>query len=181
MDQESTRLRDLAEEAGTVAQVEDDGFALNVRPELAAELARDAADWTLELATRLVIRVDPDAEDAIVDADRSRLLQVFRNLLANAEKYSDPGTTVDLVVDADETKVSFQVVDRGPGIGEEDLPRLFQRFSRIRASHSASVPGSGLGLYISRRIVEAHGGTIWAESSAGVGSRFGFSLPRAGV
>jgi signal transduction histidine kinase len=179
MDKESVRLRDLAEEAGTVAYVEDDGFALHLSRERAADLARDAADAVMEMASRLVLRVDPQAEDAVANVDRPRLLQVFRNLLSNAEKYSHPGTTVQLLVDADEAKITFQVLDRGPGIAEDDVPRLFQRFSRIRAAHSTSVPGSGLGLYISRRIVEAHGGRIWAESSAGNGSRFGFSLPRA--
>jgi signal transduction histidine kinase len=179
MDQESARLRDLAEDAGTVAYVEDEGFALQLRRERAAELARDAADAVVEMGNRLVVQVDPTADDAVVVSDRSRLLQVFRNLLSNAEKYSTPGTTVQVVVNATETDVSFMVVDSGPGIAQDDIPRLFQRFSRIRAAQTTSVPGSGLGLYITRRIVEAHGGRIWAESSAGVGSRFGFSLPRA--
>jgi signal transduction histidine kinase len=179
MDKESVRLRDLAEEAGTVAYVEDEGFALHVSRERVADLARDAADAVMEMANRLVLQVAPRAEDAVANVDRPRLLQVFRNLLSNAEKYSHPGTTVQLLVDADEAEITFQVLDRGPGIAEEDFPRLFQRFSRIRAPHSASVPGSGLGLYISRRIVEAHGGRIWVDSSAGDGSCFGFSLPRA--
>jgi signal transduction histidine kinase len=179
MDKESVRLRDLAEEAGTVAYVEDEEFALHLSRERAADLAREAADAVMEMANRLVLQVAPRAEDAVANVDRPRLLQVFRNLLSNAEKYSDPGTTIQLLVEADEAEITFQVLDRGPGIAEEDVPRLFQRFSRIRAPHSTSVPGSGLGLYISRRIVEAHGGRIWAESSAGDGSRFGFSLPRA--
>ena len=119
------------------------------------------------------------AEDADVEADRSRLLQVFRNLLSNAEKYSDPGSAVQLLVDATEAEVTFEVIDRGAGIAEEDIPRLFQRFSRIRAPHTTTVRGSGLGLFISRGIVEAHGGRIWAESTTGIGSRFGFSIPRA--
>jgi len=179
MDRESERLRDLAEDAGTVAYVEDEGFALHLRRERAADLARDAADAVIELGSRLSVSVQPGAEDADVEADRSRLLQVFRNLLSNAEKYSDPGTAVQLLVDATDADVLFEVVDRGPGIAEEDIPRLFQRFSRIRAPHTNTIRGSGLGLFISRGIVEAHGGRIWAESTSGIGSRFGFSIPRA--
>jgi signal transduction histidine kinase len=178
MDEESARLRDLAEDAGTVAQVEDLGFALTPRPERAAELARDAAGAVPELGTRLAVWIDPSAEEAVVEADRARLLQVFRNLLSNAAKYSTPRSMVQFVVDATEAEVIFTVVDSGPGIAEDDIPRLFQRFSRIRAAHTTNVPGSGLGLYITRRIVEAHGGRIWAESTPGVGSTFGFSLPR---
>jgi signal transduction histidine kinase len=126
----------------------------------------------------LAVWIDPTAEEAMVEADRARLLQVFRNLLSNAGKYSTPRTMVQFVMDATETDVIFTVVDSGPGIAEEDIPRLFQRFSRIRSAHTTNVPGSGLGLYITRRIVEAHGGRIWAESTPGVGSTFGFSLPR---
>ena len=179
MDQESARLRDLAEDAGTVAHVEDEGFALTLRRERPAELARDAANAGVELGNRLAVWVDPSAEDAVVEADRPRLLQVFRNLLSNAAKYSTPRTMVQLVVDATDTDVIFTIVDSSPGIAEEDIPRLFQRFSRIRGAHTTSVPGSGLGLYITRRIVDAHGGRIWAESTPGIGSTFGFSLPRA--
>ena len=158
--------------------MEDEGFALHRDRERAADLARDAADAVVELGNRLSVSVQPMAEDANVEADRSRLLQVFRNLLSNAEKYSDPGSAVQLLVDATEAEVMFEVIDRGPGIAEEDNPRLFQRFSRIRAPHTTTVRGSGLGLFISRGIVEAHGGRIWAESTSGIGSRFGFSIPR---
>lgn len=178
MDEESARLRDLAEDAGTVAQVDDEGFALTLRPERAADLARDAAGALVEVGSRLAVSIDRSAEDARLQADRSRLLQVFRNLLSNAEKYSAPMTMVQLVVDATETDVIFAVIDSGPGIAEDDIPRLFQRFSRVRGAHTTKVPGSGLGLYITRRIVEAHGGRIWAESTPGIGSTFGFSLPR---
>ena len=79
----------------------------------------------------------------------------------------------------DETVVS--VVDQGDGIPPEELSRLFQRFTRGRAGPKADVAGLGLGLYIARLIVEAHGGRVWAESTVGSGSTFSFSLPSEAV
>jgi signal transduction histidine kinase len=178
MEQESVRLHDLAEEAGTVAYMEEETFGMQLHRERATDLARDASDAVHELSNRLRLTFDPHAEEAWVEADRSRLLQVFRNLLSNAAKYSNPDSDVQLLVEADDHDVTYSILDRGTGIADEDMPRLFQRFSRISAPSTTSVPGSGLGLYISRRIVEAHGGRIWAESTPGVGSPFAFAVPR---
>jgi signal transduction histidine kinase len=84
---------------------------------------------------------------------------------------------VDLLVRWRNGEVVFSVKDRGPGISGEDVPRLFKRFSRLRPRDGKDASGSGLGLYISRRIVEAHHGRIWVDTAPGEGSAFEFALP----
>ena len=178
MDQESRRLREMAEAAVTATSLEDAGFSLVTREEKPAELVRDAATTeALQLDGRLRVYVDPQAGSSRVIADRARIQQVLRNLLSNAEKYSDPGTPIRLEVRAEDGVVKFTVANRGPGIAAEDMARLFQRFSRIWSRGSDHITGSGLGLYIARMIVERHGGRIWIESVPGQETAASFTLP----
>src|SRR6266542_3021785 len=144
-----------------------------------AELVHEAADAVDQLGGRLQVMVPAGAEGVLVLADRTRVLQVTRNLLLNAESYSEAGTPVGLEVVTNSTKVVFSVKDRGPGIPPEQTGLLFKQFSRLPGSERDGRGGSGLGLYISRQIVEAHGGRIWVESTVGEGSSFSFSLPRS--
>ena len=176
LEQETGRLRDLAEASMSTVHLEDRTFAIAARPEVVADLTREVAEANAELAPRLRVTVDDGAGDAVVLADRTRLLQVMRNLLSNAAKYSDADAPIELSVGATEDAVAFSVKDRGPGIPEEALPRLFQRFSRLPGAEQ--VAGSGLGLYISKSIVEAHGGRIWVESQMGDGTSVTFTIPR---
>ncbi len=108
--------------------------------------------------------------------DRDRILQVLENLVGNALKFSAEGTNVAMRVDVTSTEVRFAIADAGAGIAPSDLSRLFERY--WRASKTDAL-GHGLGLYISRALVEAHGGRIWAESDVGHGSTFFFTLPCA--
>ena len=112
-----------------------------------------------------------------VDADPNRLERIVVNLLSNALKYSAPGTEVLVEAASTDGQVKTTVTDRGTGIHPEDLPHIFERFYRARGTRKAE--GLGMGLYITRMLVEAHGGRIWAESEAGKGSRFTFTLPIA--
>jgi signal transduction histidine kinase len=172
----SVHLRDLAEESAAAIRLETDMFSVAMRHERAVDLVRRAAEVSHELGGRLNVRVAPGAEEAVVDADPARVMQVFRNLLSNAVKYGDAGTPVELAVERDRSEVVFSVIDQGPGISPEDVPRLFQRFSRLSAPGQEGVRGAGLGLYICRRIVETHGGRIWVDSEPGTGSTFRFAL-----
>ena len=179
MDHESKRLRDLAEEVVSVSRLDAPGFSVTLRPERVRDLVREAVGAAVDVEERLVVAVDDAAGAAVVKIDRARLLQVFRNLLSNAVKYSPDGAPVELEVELGPGEVLFAVKDRGPGIPAEDIPRMFLQFSRLHRAGEEEVGGSGLGLYISRRIVESHGGRIWAESEVGKGSEFVFTLPRA--
>ena len=114
-----------------------------------------------------------------VDADPNRLERVLINLFSNALKYSDPGTPVTVTLAQRNGEIVTSITDRSRGITPEDLPRLFQRYTKI-AGERGPREGLGLGLYITRQLVEAHGGRIWVESEVGKGSTFSFSLPIAG-
>jgi signal transduction histidine kinase len=109
-----------------------------------------------------------------VAADRGQIERVLTNLVDNALRASAAGGTVTVAARADGGRVVFSVEDTGRGIRPEQLPRLFEKFSRAPGSPGE---GAGLGLYIARRIVEAHGGRIWARSEPGRSTIFSFSLP----
>jgi two-component system, OmpR family, sensor histidine kinase BaeS len=123
----------------------------------------------------LQAEVGPDLPD--VDVDPNRLLQVFGNILDNAMRYTPSGGRIELSVRARPGGVEFRTHDSGPGIPAAELPHVFDRFYRGDKSRNRQDGGSGLGLAISKSIVEAHGGTIWAES--GQGATIAFSLPAA--
>jgi signal transduction histidine kinase len=179
MDAESKRLRDLAEEVVSVSRLDSPGFSIRPHPERVRDLIREVKGAAAGMEDRLVVRMDDVVGAVSITIDRARILQVFRNLLSNAVKYSPGGSAVELDVTLGADEVLFEVRDRGPGIPEEDLPRLFHQFTRLHRAGEEEVGGSGLGLYISRRIVESHGGRMFARSTVGEGSVFAFTLARA--
>lgn len=122
------------------------------------------------------IRVEVPQGLPSVAADPDRLERILINLLSNALKYSPQDTRVTTRARQEDGQIVVSVSDQGPGIPAEDLPKLFQRYARLRGSETRR-DGLGLGLYITRKLVEAHGGRIWVESQPGVGSTFSFSLP----
>jgi signal transduction histidine kinase len=121
------------------------------------------------------IRLEP-GDSPTVDADPRHLARILDNLITNALKYSDAGAPIAVHVETRSSQALLSVSDRGIGIGPDDLPHLFQRGFRTRDGARKS-PGLGLGLYVSRLLVEAHGGRIWAESVPGQGSTFFVELP----
>lgn len=124
---------------------------------------------------RFHLNVPP--ETMIVTGDRDRLEQVLGNLLENAVKYSPEGSEIAVSVENREENVVTAICDRGIGIPPDELSMVFERFHRGRKVSSTNYGGLGLGLYITRQIVERHGGTIWVESKEGSGTTFSFSLP----
>jgi signal transduction histidine kinase len=105
-------------------------------------------------------------------------VQALTNLLSNAIKFSQPSSTVWLTVESlSSSEVLFRVRDRGQGIPTDKLESIFERFHQVDSSDSRKKGGTGLGLAICRKIIEQHGGKIWAESILGKGSTFSFTLP----
>jgi two-component system sensor histidine kinase KdpD len=114
----------------------------------------------------------------LVPFDSALIEQVLINLLENATKYSPPKSAIEVAAFADGASVEVAVSDRGPGVGEEDVDRVFEKFYRVRAGEGG---GAGLGLAICRGIVVAHGGRIWVENREGGGASFRFTLPLEGA
>jgi PAS domain S-box-containing protein len=141
-----------------------------------AQVLKRSVDQHIPPAERPRVEVDAGAPLLVV-ADPSQTERVIGNLLTNALKYSPPDTPVIVRGDQRDDEMVISVIDQGEGIAPDELSRLFQRFTRGRAGPKADVGGLGLGLYIARLIVEAHGGRMWAESALGNGSTFSFSLP----
>jgi signal transduction histidine kinase len=108
--------------------------------------------------------------------DRDKIIQVLTNLVNNALKFTEKGG-ITLVTGRKDNSIQVSVQDTGPGIKKTDLPRLFHQFEQIKKGSHRTPGGTGLGLFISKEIVEAHGGKIWAESEFGKGSTFHFTLP----
>ncbi len=134
----------------------------------------------------LTVDVDPDLPELL--ADRTRIRQVLLNLLNNALRFTDSGgitvrATADAGAAASDNRLApsviFSVSDTGAGIAEADLERIFEPFTQLDSSPSRKHGGSGLGLTISKRFVELHGGRMWVESKVGQGSVFRFSIPPA--
>jgi PAS domain S-box-containing protein len=125
-------------------------------------------DLVVDAAPRQIAWIDPD-----------RIQQVLSNLLTNAAKYGDPGSEIHVDVSDRGEAIEVAVTNHGPGIAAEDVPRLFDRFWRARDARGSGTPGAGLGLYIAKGLVEAHGGRIWVESAPGETTTFHVLLPRA--
>jgi signal transduction histidine kinase len=128
----------------------------------------------------LSCEIEPEA-DIEIEADERKIKQVLFNLLSNAVKFTPDGGSVLLRVRmhraSDMDGIEFVVEDTGVGIKEEDIKRLFQPFSQLETPYNKKYEGTGLGLALSKRLVELHGGKIWCESTLGKGSRFGFVIP----
>jgi two-component system phosphate regulon sensor histidine kinase PhoR len=121
------------------------------------------------------VRVEPGL---IVRGDRRRLQQAMLNLLNNAVKYSPRGGNLAVIAFPDKQgNAKVSVHDEGIGIRQEDIPKLFSKFTRLFDKRAMDIGGSGLGLFITRSIIEAHGGHMTVESEWGKGSTFGFVLP----
>ena len=163
------------------SQIQSDRFALipqAVRPdELVSEAVEDLASTAASKGQ--VLLAELPEEVPVFEGDPQRLGQVLRNLLINAIKHTPEGTRIRVRVEHGGDRLNVAVSDDGPGIPLEHQPMLFERFRRFSPSESRET-GLGLGLYIAKAIVEAHGGTIRVDSHLGAGSTFAFTLPLAG-
>jgi signal transduction histidine kinase len=159
--------------------IESGHLKLILEPTNVVQFVQAAILMNTPAATRKSIRIEMQAKDATLTSciDKERLKQVVNNLLTNAIKYSMPGTVVSVGVASAEKEAQVSVTDQGQGIARDDMPKLFKEFSKTRAKPTAGEESTGLGLAIARRIVEAHGGKIWAESELGKGSTFSFTIP----
>jgi len=178
IDSEATRLMKLVDDLMDLSRLESRAVAMEPIRVRLDELAADAVGKMRPQAERRGITLHLSCgTPQTVTADRDRILQVLTNLLDNAITFTPEGGTVDVAVGGGDQAV-ISVADAGPGIPEEHLPRIFDRFYRVERSRSRGAGGTGLGLAIAKHIVEAHGGRISVTSRPGQGSIFRVALPR---
>jgi signal transduction histidine kinase len=158
-----------------------DAGRLTIRPEptAAASLIEDAVRTMRAQfdARGQQLEIELEADLPWVEADRDRIRQVLVNLLTNANEYCPPGAHVEVKARHADAEVEIDVIDDGPGIPEQQLEHIFERFTRGDAGETQRVGGTGLGLAISKSLVELHGGTVGADSVASAGSTFYIRLP----
>ena len=158
-----------------VARLEAGRLELYREPLDLVALVAESVDQARAQAEDQILTLTAPATPVLGCYDRDRLHQVLQNLLGNAIKYAPGGeVAVRVAVDHGETQIS--VSDQGPGISADDAPKLFDRFYRAAATADGA-KGFGIGLYVARTLVEAHGGRIWVESRPGQGCEFTFTLP----
>ncbi len=177
----TARLSTLIDAVLDVARLESGDIAYeSIAFDLVA-LVRDLVDEAALAQPHRTYRLDAPEPIPQAFGDPATYLRVVTNLLSNADKFSIEDAPVEVLITTEEALLQVRVRDTGPGIDSADLPKLFQRFSRInRHGVGALIPGTGLGLYISKQLVEAQGGRIWADSTPGEGSAFCFTVPVAG-
>ena len=174
---QTDRLIRLVEDLLVVSRIEAGKLVLDPGEIPTASLLDQLMQGLSEHSARVQVRLQPDAPDVLL-VDAQRLLQVLTNLLQNALKYSPDGTPVEVVASSTaEGTVTFTVTDHGPGIEPSEMDRIFERFHQTEAAQTRKAEGFGLGLYITRQLVEAMGGWIDVATEVGVGSTFTVTIP----
>ena len=181
---EARRLHRLAQELGTLSELDSPTLKLKLEKVSPQQIMQEVAEkvqpqFEFKGIQLEVLPCPAPSSSLQVKADRDRLEQILVNLLANALHYTEMGGKVHLAARAVAERIEFVVQDSGIGIAPEHLPHIFERFYRVDRSRSrkGNSGGSGIGLTIVRRLVEAQGGDIWIESEPGNGTTVHFSLP----
>jgi signal transduction histidine kinase len=178
IDEESDRLTELISNLLDMSRVEAGALRVEVEPTDLRPLIEETANEFQMMTHNYQFVVKLSSPLPVVMADPRRARQVLRNLVENAVKYTPAGGPIVISAQAIPDFVRMSVADQGIGIEAQLLENIFDRFYQVDSASTRKVGGSGLGLSISKAIVEAHGGRIWAESQPGVGSTFHFTLPQ---
>ncbi len=171
---QTRRLTKLSDDALALAATQTSGFSLDRAREDLADFVREAAT-ALDRDGRVVF--EPPFAKVLAHFDRGRLRHAIDNVVANALKYSTDTVSVRVVSDRAATTATVEISDRGIGIPEAELERIFARFGRASNARARGIPGSGVGLYLAKKIVDVHGGRLTVRSSEGCGSTFAIVLP----
>ncbi len=178
--EESEKLQELVENLLDTSRIQAGSFAVEKKPTDIGELTQKVVEKVQSITDQhsFQLRFEPSLPS--VPGDSRRLEQVLHNLLDNAIKYSSQDSQVTISGKIKNNHIQVSVADEGQGIPQTELSKIFNAFYRIPGTDAQKVKGVGLGLTICRAIVEAHGGSIWAESTSGKGSTFYFTLPLQG-
>jgi two-component system sensor histidine kinase KdpD len=178
IDEETDRLNRLVGEAAEMAQLDSHMVQLDRRLHAPRELIESALESTRSMLASHIVEVKVPDDTSQVSFDFERMREVMVHLLENAAKYSPKGSEITISVEHNPKAVILSVADNGGGIDSVEQSLIFEKFYRGREQRSVS-PGTGMGLAISKVIVEAHGGTLSVVSQVGSGSVFSVNLPRS--
>ncbi len=175
---EAQRMKRITDDFLDVSRLEEGALELRARPSDLAEIVRYAVAAISPLAAKKLITISLAAPSALtLNVDPDLISRVLINLLTNAVKYSPERRRVHVALSRQGEGVRLEVIDQGYGIAAEDLSVIFERFGRAKRGPQSRIRGTGLGLYLAKRIVEAHGGTLTVESEPERGSAFCVQLP----
>ncbi len=174
------RMTSILEDLDTLTKMEVDALNLEMNKFDLVELVRDVfEEFEIKAKKKKIkLKLSKQFDPIFVHADRNKISQVLTNLISNSITYGTDGGETTIRFYILEDIITIEVSDNGPGIGDKDLPRIFERFYRVEKSRNRNEGGSGLGLAIVKKIVESHGQTISVRSTLGVGSTFTFSLDK---
>ncbi len=175
------RMVNIIEDLDQITKLEVDRLKLEIRPFDIHELVQDVFD-SLEIKAKnknIKLSFAKDYNSVFVNADKAKISQVIMNLVSNSISYGNEGGNTIVRLYLMDDIVTIEVSDDGPGIEEQNIPRLFERFYRVEKSRNRNEGGSGLGLAIVKHIIESHGQTISVRSTFGIGSTFSFSLDKS--
>ncbi len=174
---QSARLNRMVAALLDIARIESGQLSIQRAPLDLCELARRVVEEAREQAEEHPLEITCQPEQLLIEGDDLRLEQVLQNLIQNAIKYSPPGAPVAVRIERQGAYASVAVADRGIGIPEAALARLFQRFYRAPNVDERQISGMGIGLFVVKEIIMLHDGTVEVESIEGQGSTFSFRLP----
>jgi PAS domain S-box-containing protein len=166
-------ILDLSKVESGKMELESSAFSLRESLDASMMMLREKA---MKGGIELHLDLAPEADVRIV-ADQRKMKQILFNLLSNAVKFTPAAGTVDVIAVRDGDFIEITVADTGIGIREEDIQKLFQAFTQLESVYTKGFEGTGLGLALTRQLVELHGGRIWVKSEFGTGSRFSFTVP----
>ena len=177
IEEEADRLTQLIDNLLDASRLQAGGLKLNLGDVALDQMAQRLVEKFRTQTSQHVLSVDFPPTWPLVQADAARLEQVLSNLIGNAIKYSPTGGAVRVTGRVLPDEVIVSVSDEGIGIPVEEQARIFERFYRVDDALSRRTAGSGLGLYLAKAVIDAHGGRIWVESAPGHGASFSFALP----
>jgi signal transduction histidine kinase len=179
------RMNQLVSDLGDISRIETNHFLLDLQPIDPIEVVNETAVVfeSQIIAKQQNLIIEPEANLPHIQADRLRLIQILSNLISNAHKYTPDGGLITMQIEAvvrkNQSVVQFTVKDTGIGIGDEEKARVFEKFFRSADREALRVPGTGLGLNITRHLINLHLGQIWFESQLRQGTTFYFTIPVA--